>query len=300
MNVEERPELRPVVWLTSVVAALAAFASLTGLFWQDGRGRTNATSVRGEEVELYGEGLYRHDTVFVGAASRGTDVVTLAVGIPLLVAALVLVRRGSARGALLLVGAIAYFLYVYASRSFGNAYNGLFLVYVALFSASLFALLLAVRSIEVQTPNVRLGPRVRRVLAAFLLVCAAVTSVVWLGPIFDSLARGDAPELLDTYTTPITEALDVGVIVPTLVVTAFLISRHAGGGYVPAVALLVLLVLIAVTIVAQTAFQVAAELSFTTGEIVGPISGFVILAAIAVWLLVRLLSALSPAVRVSA
>ncbi len=290
---------RAVVWLSSLVAVLAAVASIAGLAWGGGGGRATVTSVHGEQVELYGEGLYRYDTVFIGAASKGTDVVTLALGIPLLVAALVLARRGSVRAALLLVGALTYFLYVYASRSFANAYNGLFLVYVALFSASLFALVVAVRSLDVRLLASSAAERRHRGVSIFLVVCAVVTAIVWLTPMVASLAEGERPKLLDTYTTTITEALDLGVIVPTLLVATYLLSRRSPLGYVLAAALLVLLVLIAVMIAVQTAFQVAADVSFTTGEIVGPISGFLILALVALYLLARLLRDLA-AVRIRA
>lgn len=130
---------RLVTWLTASIAFLATFVCLAAFLWEDGEGRSTVTSVRGEEVELFGKGLYLYDTVFVAASSRGTDLVTLVLGVPLLLLALVLVRRGSMPGALVFAGVLGYFLYVYASRALGNAYNGLFLLYIALFSASLFA-----------------------------------------------------------------------------------------------------------------------------------------------------------------
>ena len=58
-------------------------------------------------------------------------------------------RRGSLRGALLLTGTLGYFLYVYASMALGTVvYNELFLAYVVLFSASLFAFVLALTGID--------------------------------------------------------------------------------------------------------------------------------------------------------
>ena len=85
---------RVITPLAVLVAALAGAAAVAGLAWQDD-GPGGATSVRGETVELQGEGLYQNDTTFIAEGSRGTDVVTLAFGIPLLVGSLVLVRRGS-------------------------------------------------------------------------------------------------------------------------------------------------------------------------------------------------------------
>jgi len=279
-----------VIWLSALIAVLAAVACLAGLFWQGGDGPETATSVRREGVELYGEGLYRFDTVFIAAGSRGTDVVTLALGVPLLVIAAVLYRRGSVRGGLLLVGALAYFLYVYASRSLGNAYNGFFLVYIALFSASLFAFLLTVVSVDCRAVSARLAAdRPRRGLAGFLFASGVVTAVVWLQPVLSALVRHEAPKYLDTYTTTVTDVLDLGVIVPTLVVAAALILRREAMGYVLASVMLVLLLLVAATIIVGTVFQVAADVSFTAGEIVGPIAGFLVLGAIGIVLLARLL-----------
>lgn len=279
-----------VVWLGALIATLAVVACLAALFWEDGDGRFTITSVRGEQVELYGTGLYLADTVFVAASSRGTDVVTLALGVPLLVFALVLYRRSSTRGALVLAGALGYFLYVYASRALGNAYNGLFLVYIALFSASLFAFLLAIRSIDLTALASRLVvERPRRGLAGFLLTSALVTTLAWLVPLLGVVARRDSPKYLDTYTTTVTDVLDLGVLVPAMVVAAALILRRAAFGYVLAIVLLVLLLFVAATISVGTVFQLAADVSFSTGEIVGPIAGFLVLAAIAAWLLARLL-----------
>lgn len=53
-------------------------------------------------------------------------------------------------GGLWLSGVLAYFLYNYGSMAIGAAYNSLFLIYVALFSASLFGLVLVLTSFDVQ------------------------------------------------------------------------------------------------------------------------------------------------------
>ncbi|MBE9171522.1 hypothetical protein IQ238_29940 [Pleurocapsales cyanobacterium LEGE 06147] len=89
-------------------------------------------------MEIYGRGLYRYDTLFIGAGNRGTDAVTLFLGIPLLIFCIWLYRRGSLRGALLLIGTLVYFLYVYGSYALAIAYNNFFFVYIILFSASLY------------------------------------------------------------------------------------------------------------------------------------------------------------------
>ena len=62
---------------------------------------------------------------------------------PLMAAAIWLYARGSLRGGFLLVGSLVYCLYSAFSLGTAAAYNPLFLVYTAAFTASLFALGLA-------------------------------------------------------------------------------------------------------------------------------------------------------------
>jgi hypothetical protein len=281
---------RALTVLILLTAALSVIACLVGLFNGGGTGPVLVTSLRGEDVELYGVGLYRYDTVFMAAGSRGTDIVTLALGVPILVTAFALYRRQSQRGGLVLGGALPYFLYVYASRALYNAYNEMFLVYIAVFSASLFGFILAVVGVDRARPwGSSSTGQPRRGLAGFLIACGVVTSVVWLLPLVGTIIRGEAPQLLDTYATSVTDVLDLGVIVPTTFVAAALVLRRSMLGYMLASAVIVLLVLTAATIVTSTVVQIGAGVEFTPGEIIGPISGFLILGIVGTVFLVRLL-----------
>jgi hypothetical protein len=281
--------------LALLIGLSAVAASLVGLLPGDGASRT-VTSIRGEGVTLDGRGLYRYDTVFIAEGSRGTDAVTVVLGVPLLVVATLLAyRRGSRRAGLLLAGALTYFLYVYASRALSNAYNPLFLLYIVVFSASLFGVLLVVIALNRAGLDEGLAGRApHRGLVWFLTACGLLTAIVWLAPLTDALVTGSPPQLLDTYTTSVTDVLDLGLIVPTLFVAAALVRRRAVLGYVLAATLIVLLVLIAATIVAGTVLQLSARMSFTPEQVVGPIAGFLVLAVIGLVLLVRLLRAVEP------
>ena len=281
--------------LALLIGLSAVAASLVGLLPGDGASRT-VTSIRGEGVTLDGRGLYRYDTVFIAEGSRGTDAVTVVLGVPLLVVATLLAyRRGSRRAGLLLAGALTYFLYVYASRALSNAFNPLFLLYIVVFSASLFGVLLVVIALNRAGLDEGLAGRApHRGLVWFLTACGLLTAIVWLAPLIDALVTGSPPQLLDTYTTSVTDVLDLGLIVPTLFVAAALVRRRAVLGYVLAATLIVLLVLIAATIVAGTVLQLSARMSFTPEQVVGPIAGFLVLAVIGLVLLVRLLRAVEP------
>jgi len=270
--------------LTSLIAILAVIAAGTGLLSRGGEGVRTVTSVRGAEVELYGRGIYRNDTVFAGAGNRGTDAVVLLLGVPLLVLATVLHRRESLRGSLLLLGVLGFFLYVYVSYSTGIAFNRLFLVYVTLASASLFAFVLCYRGLDPAELRARLSPAApRRALGWFMIVSGAVTAAIWLPPLAGTLIENEVPARLGSYTTSITDAIDLGVITPSALLAGWLLLRGDERGYVVAMSLLVLEVLLAPLIVAQTLFQLDAEVEFTAAELAGPVAGFVTISLAALW-----------------
>jgi hypothetical protein len=272
-----------VVVLSLVVAVLATIAAATGLLSTGGDAPATVTSVHGEVVELDERGgVYRYDSVFKGGANRGADAVTLGLAVPVLLIALRGYRRGSLRAALVLSGALAWFLYVYASLALGTAYNALFLVYVSLFGASLYALALAVRSIDADAVGAQLHGRApRRGLIIVLVIAAVVTSTVWVVPLVAAAIAGDPPHLLGHTTTAVTEALDLAVIVPATLLAAWLLHRERPEGYVLALPLVLLLFAMLPMIAAQTAFQLAAGVTFTPPEVIGPLSGFLLLGAVA-------------------
>jgi hypothetical protein len=285
-----------IIWLSLLIAVLAMFAAGVGVFWQDGGSAFSFTTLRGETVELYGQGLYRYDTRFTGAGFRGTDVLTLLVGIPLLLITLFFYRRGSLRGGLLLAGTLVYFLYAYASLALAAAYNNLFLVYIILFSASFFAFVLTFTAIDPQVLSASFSARMpRRGPAIFMFVSGLVTLVVWLGPLLSALIQNQPPALLGSYTTKVTDVLDLGLITPTTFIAGVLILRRASLGYLIACSLLVLEIMLLPMIVLQAISQISAGISFTPGEIIGPIAGFATLGLFALWVLVAILRHISPA-----
>ena len=96
-----------------------------------------------------------------------------------------------------------------------NAYNALLLGYIALFSVSLFGLVLTVASTESPRPDDHLSAAGAHVFAGFQVLCGVVTAAVWLGSLLGSVTAGEPPALLDTYTTSVTDVLDLGVILAT-------------------------------------------------------------------------------------
>jgi len=275
-----------VVWLSCLIVLLALLATGAGVLWPHSGAPFPFTSVRGQEVAIYGQGLYRYDTLFTGAANRGTDVVTLICAIPLLAYATLRYWRGSVRGSLLLLGTLVYFLYVYGSYALGIAFNPLFLVYIALFSASLFAFVLLFASIDRQRLTDHLAPDLpRRGVAIFMFFSGLATLAIWLQPLLNELTQNQLPAFVGSYSTKITDVLDLGIITPATFIAGTLIWRRDGLGYLVGFSLLVLEIMLTPMIVAQTVSQLLAGITFTLAEMIGPMIGFATLGLFALWVL---------------
>lgn len=289
---------RAAVRLCYTVALLATAATTAGLLWPGGSAPDQVTSVRGETVTLFGEGLYRFESVFKGAGHRGTDLVTLVLGVPLLLGAVRRYRRASLPSGVLLVGVLGWFLYLYATMAVGAAHNEFFLVYVTLFGASLLGVALVVRTLDLRVVQDRVTRGIpARGIAAFLAVAGLFTVLMWGTGLVTVLVDGQAPDTLGHATTTVTEALDLAVIVPLAALAAHqLVTGRLGTGSVLAVPVLFLLTALAPVIAAQTVSQLRAGVELTTTEVAGPIAGFIVLGGGAAILLLQLLRALQPTI----
>ena len=105
-------------------------------------------SLRGEKVEIYGKGIYKYDSLSMAVQAIAQDYVTLFVAVPLLVIALIMFNKNMMKGKLLLAGIVYYFFYTYFLYAFTSAFNGLFLVYIALYSMSVISLILIIMNTD--------------------------------------------------------------------------------------------------------------------------------------------------------
>jgi hypothetical protein len=285
-----------VIWLSSLIAVLALVAASIGLFWQAGGSSFTFTTLRGDTVSIAGQGLYRYDTTLVAMGFKAGDAVTLVLGIPTLIFALLRYRLGSVKGGLLLAGTLAYFLYSYGSMAFGAAYNHLFLVYVVLMSASLFGLILTLTSFDLAALPAHFSSRLpRRAIGIYLIVAGAVLLLIWPGSsIIPALVEGKAPPEVWSYTTVITYAIDMGIIAPALIVAGGMLLRHnpLGLGYLLASTLMVFIVLLGANLLTAGTIQMLAGL-IDIRQFIGFVASFAILTLFAVWFTVALLGNVS-------
>jgi len=248
-----------VIRLALVIIPLALIATCAGIFWQGTGGPYPFTTLRGETVTILGHGLYANDTLSASAQEIGQDVVTLLIGIPLLITGLVWSHKGSLRGRLLLAGALGYFLYTYAAMSFLTAFNSLFLVYVALFSLSLFGFVLALSALNPNELISHVSERFpRRTIATYFIVVAAFLTFAWLGLVVPPMLNGTPPAGLESAITMVIQALDLGVIVPASLITATLLLKRQPWGYTLSLVILMKILMMGAALISMIVMQMLA------------------------------------------
>ena len=217
-------------WLVPLIFILTLVATLAGV-WPASGTPYPLTNFRGEQVTINARGLYYWDTLSSAAQSQANDLVTLVLGLPLLAISFWLTLRGSLRGRLLLTGTLGFILYTYISMCFGAAYNRLFLIYVALFSLSLYAFILSLMSFDLKTLPAHFSDKLPRGwIAGLLFFAAAFLAFAWLGRIAATFAPGPVPALENT-TSMFIQAMDLALIVPLCVLSGFLLLRRSPWGY---------------------------------------------------------------------
>jgi hypothetical protein len=239
--------------LTLLIAALAASAAAAGVFSDGGTGPHEYESIRGQNVMVYGRGLYRDMSADVAPQGIAQDWVTLLLAVPLLLASLRSARRGSPRWRLALAGTLGYFFVTYLFYLMMAMYNELFLGYVALLATSFFALALTLLGFDTT--------RIRRVFrhsvpaksaGGFLVFSASSIALLWLGIVVPPLLDGTVvPSQVEHYTTLVVQGLDLGLMLPLGLVSGVLILRERNAGYLLAPVYLVFLALLMTALTAK-------------------------------------------------
>jgi hypothetical protein len=276
-------------WLIPLISVLALLAAGIGLLYPNTGSSFSFTAVRGETVQIWGQGWYRYDTPIGAISFKAGDLITLFLAIPVLIISFVRYRQGSLRGGLLLSGALGYFLYTYTSLGFGAAYNNLFLVYILIFSASVFGLILTLTSFDVQSLPAHFAETLpRRGIGIFLIVSGIILSLIWiLLSILPALLQSKAAPEAYYYTTFMTGIVDIGIVSPALIIAGVLLLRRAPLGYLLASTMLVFTCILGPNLTAGGIIQVL-EKVITIEQAMAFTVPFVILALIAIGLTIRL------------
>jgi hypothetical protein len=206
---------------TVAISALAVVSSLVGLL-RPGHYRAPADLVLSYQIQ---------------------DLTVLLVGVPVLVVGLWAASRGSVRGRLVWLGGMAFMTYIWASIAIQIPYNELFLVYVALFGLSLFTFVGGMWSTDPAAIRRRLEGRIDpRLYAGALFVVGLGLAALWLSDVLPPLLQGTTPTLVEESGPQAltSHVLDLGVVVPSILLAATWLYRRRTWGYVLAGVVLIL------------------------------------------------------------
>lgn len=274
-------------FLIAGIVVLSLLASLTGILSDGGPGPWPHTSVRGEEVMIYGRGVYQHMSEGVAPQGIAQDYVTLFLGIPLLILSFLRARKGSVRAKFVLTGTLGYFLVTYLFYLAMGTFSKLFLVHTALLGMSFFAFVRGLLSFELEALPSRFKPQTPvRLAGIFLIVNTLGIALLWLSVVVPPLLDGSIyPEGLHHYTTMIVQGFDLGLLLPLAFVSGWLLLKRKPLGYLGAPVYLVFLSILMTALIAKIIAIMMGGASAGPGLVIIPL--FLVLAVVSATLLIR-------------
>lgn len=237
--------------LAVIIMLLLLIITITGILSLDFSYAHDFINQYGQTVSIYGYGIYAFDSYFSAPIFIGTDICILFFVVPMFIYIYINYRRGNSfTSELKLISVYAVVFYYAASISFGITYNRLFLSYVALFSCSLFGMMMHIKKIDWnQTIKVTKG------LNLFLILSGIALMVAWLPDIIPTLIYGGTLSLIGVYTTNITYVLDMGIISPLCFLCLYLLKKKNPTGTMILLILLKLCIVVGIMMIPQTVCQ---------------------------------------------
>lgn len=229
----------PAYWLSAALAAAATAAALLTFLLP--------SVLRG--------------TAVMNGSARGTALVVLLAGVPVLGVSMLLAARGSA-AVLAWLGAVAFLGYNALMFVFATPANRLFLLYLAMLALAAWSAGAVLRQADMPVLGGLFSPRTPvRGIAIYMWAVAGVNAAAWLARIIPSVAAGGAPEYLrgTGLATNVVYVQDLALWLPLLAVAAAWLWQRRPRGYLIAGAGLVLWVLESVSIAVDQWYGHAAD-----------------------------------------
>lgn len=273
--------------ISLAILFLSVFCSLIGLLTSTGAVSYDFISITGEIVSIYGNGIYANDSVSIVAQGLASDLITLLVAVPITLVALYFSQKNSFKGDLMLTGMLGYFLYTYMSYTFLWNYNVLFIAYVIIMSLSFFAFLIMMTNFDLKSiKSYFMDPFKAKGIISFQWFVAIMIGLLWVSKIAPTWISSLSPLGLEHYTTLVIQAMDLGFVVPTAIISAVLLQQRKPLGYLLSSVVLIKGIALLISI---TAMIISMMISGVATSII-EITVFGILDIFGIYVLWRLLS----------
>ena len=265
--------------LEKLTFLLLCITSLAGILSMDFTHKYEFINQYGHVVEMYGYGIYAHDTYFNAPISIGTDFNVLLVIIPMFLYIYWQYQRtGSKVAELKLISMYSITFYYAASLAFGVTYNRFFIIYMILFSCSLFGMFYHIYHIE-WNKCITYTKGIKR----FLVISGIALYVAWFPDIVPTLINGEITSSIGVYTTYVTFILDMGIISPLCFVTLFLIQKEKPLGTLLWAIILRACVIVGIMMIPQTVCQFASGFEIPLPALLTKSASFVLLGVFAIY-----------------
>ncbi len=192
-----------------------------------------------------------HGPAVMVGSMRGTAAVVAGLALPILVAGMAFAGHGSVAGLAAWIGAVVFIAYQGWMFLFAVPFNGLFLVYVAMFGLASWALVcLAIGApagahVDAFSPTLPARP-----LAAWMIGSCLGFYALWLKNVVPASFDSAAPAFLagSGMVTATNYVLDMALFLPFTIVVAIALWRRTAWGLLMGGAMLLMLLLEAVAI----------------------------------------------------
>ncbi|MCR4954466.1 MAG: hypothetical protein K6A43_10375 [Treponema sp.] len=257
-----------------IIILLLIIVALCGILSLDFSNAWSYINQYGDEVKLFGSGIYKDDSYFKAPIFIGSDLCVLFFLVPLFVISLIKDLRASTdKTQLRLVSIEAISLYYVVSLCIGVKYNRIFVLYVILFSLLFFTLIKRMRDLSANNYSFEL----KKSDAAFLIFSGISLCVAWWPDIIPTILNGTSLSLIENYTTEPTYVLDLGIISPLCFISLILLRKKDSFGVVLYAILLQSIIVVAVMMITQSAVQFASGAEIPLPALVSKSIIFVIL-----------------------
>mgnify|MGYP000120138862 CR=1 FL=1 len=212
----KKEKFNMIYLLSLIIVILMAVASLSGIFIKD----------------------FYQDNALVSSSWYGNDIITMVLAVPVFMNGLIFYKKKTVIGILILFAMLFYSLYNYAFYLFSAAFNNLFLIYVAIFSLSIFALILLIRKIDIKKSAAQFKPETPvKVIGWYMIIVGILLGVFHTGLSLSYVFSGTVPEIITNVAHPtnVIAALDLSMVVPVALIAGINILKKRPWGYVLAV-----------------------------------------------------------------
>lgn len=272
-------------YLVFVTIVTLAVVTIAGIISFNTENSYLVTNQYGQQVQMYGSGIYANDSYFRAPIFIGSDFTMLIIVLPLLVGALIHnIKKRTIKTKLFLVSILSVVLYYATSISFGVTYNVFHLLYIALISSAIFGLFTTIRGINlIQLQKAQTWELPSKGISVFLILSGLALFIAWLPDIIPTIISGTTLPLIEVYTTEITYVLDMGIISPMIFLCLYLLKNKDGLGHVLLTITLMLCGIMGIMLPVQTAFQLLAGIEIPVPVLVTKVGIFVLLAVFAIY-----------------